>query len=82
MVTKKTWKEFRDSGLLWWINTTLHMFGWAIVYNFDDNNNIVEVHPARVKFRGFKENNVEEGYQKVSKYLQDNIDELVKETLE
>nr|WP_297935692.1 hypothetical protein [uncultured Lachnoclostridium sp.] len=26
MVTKKTWQEFRDSGLLWWINMILHTF--------------------------------------------------------
>jgi hypothetical protein len=24
MVDKKTWKEFRDSGMLWWINMILH----------------------------------------------------------
>lgn len=29
MLTKKTWKEFRESGFLWWINMILHTFGWA-----------------------------------------------------
>jgi hypothetical protein len=82
MVKEKSWKEFRDFGLLWWINTILHMFGWAIVYNFNDNEEIVDVYPARVKFRGFQEKNVTEGYQKVSKYLQENIDDLVKESME
>ena len=24
MIEKKTWKEFRDSGLLWFVNTILH----------------------------------------------------------
>lgn len=37
MVTKKTWKEFRESGFLWWINMILHTFGWAIVIDVDDN---------------------------------------------
>ena len=31
MVKKKTWQEFRKTGLLWFINTILHAFGWAIV---------------------------------------------------
>jgi len=29
MLTRKTGKEFRESGLLWFINSTLHLFGWA-----------------------------------------------------
>jgi len=40
MVNKKSWEEFKDSGLLWWINTLLHTFGYAIVYNYDENGNI------------------------------------------
>jgi len=81
MVTKKSWEEFRASGLLWFINTTLHMFGWTIVVKVmdADNDTIVEVYPARVKFRGFNEDINTKGYQKVSKYLQDNVEELAKE---
>jgi hypothetical protein len=30
MVVEKSWDEFRNSGLLWWINMILHTFGWAI----------------------------------------------------
>jgi len=36
MVKKKTWKEFRETGLLWWINMVLHTFGWAIVIDIND----------------------------------------------
>lgn len=79
MVEKKTWIEFRENRLLWWINTMLHMFGWAIVYEFDDNI-LKEVYPARVKFRGFSEKINDEGYQKVTDYLKNNIEELSKET--
>jgi len=82
MVNKKTWEEFRDNGLLWWINTILHTFGWAIVYEMDDNKTIKEVYPARVKFRGFGNKNIEEGYQRVSKYLVDNAEDLYKESME
>lgn len=80
MVNKKTWDEFRNSGLLWWINTLLHTFGWAIIYEFDDSKKISNVYPARVKFRGFDEKSNTEGYIKVSKYINENSKELLKES--
>ena len=79
MVNKKTWKEFKDSGLLWWINMLLHTFGWSIVLELEKGE-IKNVYPARVKFRGFDEKNNTEGYIKVSNYLKDNINDLVKES--
>ena len=82
MVTKKSWKEFRDVGLLWWVNTMLHMFGWAIVVEMNDDKEITDAYPARVKFRGFDEKTNEKGYQKVSNYLLNNITEIEQETRE
>lgn len=79
MVTKKTWKEFRESGFLWWINMILHTFGWAIVVDIDDNGEITDAYPARVKFRGFGEKNNTEGYIKVSQYMKENISDLLEE---
>jgi len=79
MVDKKTWAEFRSAGLLWWINQILHAFGWAIVAEID-NDEIVNVYPARVKFRGFSENLNTEGYIKVSEYLKANADVLLNES--
>jgi hypothetical protein len=81
MIEKKTWKEFQDAGLLWWINTILHMFGWAIVVGFNQGE-IVEVFPARVKFRGFDEATNSTGYEKVTEYLQKEVDVLLKEVKE
>lgn len=52
MVNKISWQEFRDSGMLWWINMILHTFGLAIVFDMEDGE-IKEVYPARVKYRGF-----------------------------
>lgn len=80
MVSKKSWKELKDSGLLWWINMLLHTFGWAIVYNIDDNGSVIEVYPARVKFRGFDDKSNTEGYIKVSEYLNKESEELLKES--
>lgn len=82
MVNRKSWKEFKDSGLLWWINTILHTFGWAIVFDVEEDGTISEVYPARVKFRGFSEDVNTEGYKKVSKYLVGEVTELAREANE
>lgn len=81
MVNKKTWKEFKETGMLWWINMILHTFGWAIVYE-SENGNITDVYPARVKFRGFTEESNTKGYINVSKYLNDSSAELLRESEE
>ena len=78
MINKKTWSEFKETGLLWFINGILHLFGWAIVIE-SENKEITDVYPARVKFRGFSVECSDRGYYNVSKYLQDNIGELIKE---
>lgn len=81
MINKKTWKEFYDSGMLWWINMILHTFGWAICYESEYDGTILDVYPIRMKFRGFPQKVNTDGYIKVSKYLKDNIDELVEEAM-
>lgn len=82
-VTKKTWEEFRSNGLLWFINTILHLFGWAIVIDFSENGKeIIDVYPARVSYRGFSEEINTYGYNKVTQYLKDNIEDLAKESEE
>jgi hypothetical protein len=85
MVTKKTWQEFRETGLLLFINQMLHLFGWAVVFEYESFDNktdkgiIKEIYPARVKFRGFHEEAVGESYKNITKYLDKNIKALVKE---
>jgi len=81
MVEKREWKEFRETGLLWLINQTLHLFGWAIVLEIEEED-IINVYPARVKFRGFDGESNTQGYIKVSEYLSKNIKDLLKESRE
>jgi len=81
MVDKKSWEEFRASGLLWWINTSLHLFGWAIVVELEADR-IVDAYPARVKFRGFDAQSTEQGYITLTDYLKKNIAELAIEVAE
>lgn len=83
MVDKKTWEEFRNAGLLWWINMILHTFGWAIVVDLDmETGKISDCYPARIKFRGFDENSNSNGYIKVTKFMNENAEELYKEAIE
>lgn len=80
MVTKKNWNEFRETGLLLFINQFLHIFGWAIVTEIDEETNeVINAYPARVKFRGFGEKNTTKAYQKLTQYMVDNSNELNKE---
>jgi hypothetical protein len=76
MIDKKTWKDFKDSGLLWFINTTLHLFGWVIVFEVDEDGIISEVYPARTNFRGFPAEVNDDGYIKLTNHLSDIISEL------
>ena len=78
-VKKKTWKEFKDTKLLWWINRILHTFGWAIVYQLDGKGEIIEVYPARVTYRGFSEKSEAEGFTGISQYLKYTVADLEKE---
>jgi hypothetical protein len=79
MVERKSWSEFRSAGLLWLINSTLHLFGWSIVVEIEDGE-VKDCYPARVKYRGFENADNDEGYRKVTGYLADNIKDLQKET--
>lgn len=83
MTEKKSWAEFRESGFLWWINMILHTFGWAIIFEYDhQNEKITDVYPARVKFRGFNEDSNSRGYKRVSKYMKENSMDLYYESKE
>lgn len=83
MINKKTWDEFRDTGLLWFVNTILHVFGWTIVVEGDtdekdENGNFVTktAYPARTKYRGFPEEVNDRGYKNITDYMVNNVKEL------
>lgn len=83
MIEKKTWQDFQKTGLLMFINEFLHIFGWAIVFEYDKNIGFVkDVYPARVKFRGFGDKSQTMAYQKLTTYLENNINRLKKEAYE
>jgi hypothetical protein len=76
MVEQKSWNEFRKCGLVWFINRTLHLFGWAIVIETNDKEEITDVYPARCKYRGFTKESEDKGFKNLTLFLKDNIKEL------
>lgn len=74
-ITKKTWDEFKNTRLLWWVNRTLHLFGWCIILEMDKGI-VSSVYPARVTFRGFNAETEEKGYLELSEYLKNNINDI------
>ena len=46
---RKNWNEFRETGLFWFINSILHVFGWVIDIEAS-NNEITDVYPARTEY--------------------------------
>jgi hypothetical protein len=79
MNERKTWNEFRSSGMLWAANRILHMFGWAITYEYDGED-IVKVYPVRTKLRGFAPDVDKHGFQAVSDFVADNAEDLAGES--
>lgn len=79
LINPKTWQDFRDCGLFWWVNRSLHLFGWAIVFEVDASGAIIKVFPARCKFRGFAQEIESEEFVKLHKYIRDNAEDLLDE---
>ena len=34
----KDWQQFANDGMLWLVNMILHIFGWAIIYQYDNES--------------------------------------------
>jgi hypothetical protein len=80
MVQRMTWEQFHSSKLLWWVNRSLHLLGWAIIIVYDDEaKKVVDAYPARVRYRGFSEADETEGFAVLSKAMAKNAKQLAKE---
>jgi hypothetical protein len=70
MIERRTWEEFREVGLLWWVNRVLHLFGWVIVCELEEGSeHIKDIYPAHCTFRGFTREAETEGFSKLTGYL-------------
>ena len=76
---KKTWKEFRAVGLLWFVNKFLHLIGWVLVVVVDDETgDVTECYPARCSLIGFEREHDVEGFKVLRQHLADNSERLEK----
>lgn len=82
MIHRKTWEEFRNTGLFLFINSILHAFGWAIIIEADEDGKAIETsaYPARVKFRGFSDESTAKAHKKIGQYLKENASDLADES--
>lgn len=72
-IKKISGKEFKESGMLWFVNSILHTFGMALTW--DSKTDVIE--PVITKFRGFEEKYNDQGYRALTEYMRDNADALV-----
>lgn len=75
MVDRRSWDEFRATGLFLFVNSFLHIFGWCLAYDPDKDI----CYPARCKFRGFAEDNVSRAYINLSRFVEENATDLREE---
>ncbi len=71
--SSNAWEEFQEAGLLWWINRQLHLFGWAICYEVNDEGKVLNVQPIRVAHQGFSEASEEMGFEKLTAHLKETL---------
>lgn len=65
------------TGLMWWINRALHVFGWAIVVEvMEADGSVVDVYPARVTYLGFPAEAEDRGFMRVRTWMEQNAAEL------
>ena len=69
------WEDFLNSGLLWFVNNILHVFGRAFVFEFEEDE-IKRVYFARCRCRGFTEECEREGFSKIYGFLKSEIEDF------
>ena len=77
MFEEKTWEEFRSTGLLVFINSFLHIFGWSLAAIVESDPatgkpQTIAVVPGRTKFRGFSSDSVSNAHKKLAAYMVEN----------
>ena len=82
MYEEKTWLDLQKTGLIMFINTFLHIFGWCIILEAEDDGTFKRAYPARTKWRGFSSDSMDRAYKKITNEMKENIDQLIKDVEE
>lgn len=75
VIQEKSFEEFQDTGLLMFINSFLHIFGWVICYDPEKKS----LYPARTIYRGFSEASQEKNYLKITEYMAKEASQLLEQ---
>lgn len=67
-IEKRSWEEFHQTRLLWWINRTLRLFGWSIVLVVQDEK-VVDVYPAKTNATSFPEDFEKTAFKELQEYI-------------
>ena len=77
-LVKIDWDEFRGTGLLRFVNAFLHIFGYVIVIEKDDEGKVTSVYPAKTIWRGFPAEAMSESYKNVAELMHRDHEEILK----
>jgi hypothetical protein len=73
---RRSWEEFRETGLLYFINSFLHIFGWEITAYIDGEGKTVECCPTQTDFREINIDSAKLSYKKLARYMKDHSHKL------
>jgi hypothetical protein len=63
------WNQFRRTGLLAFVNSFLHAFGWTLTVEVDEDNIVMDAWPEQTKKRGFSPKSMSTMYSKLDRWL-------------
>lgn len=72
-------EEFQATGLVFLVNSILHVFGWALTIVCERDGSMSRLYPSRTSYRGFAPEAVERGYGKLNDYLCGNVHRITAE---
>ena len=77
-LVKIDWNEFRETGLFRFVNAFLHIFGYVIVMEVEDDGTVKSVYPAKTIWRGFTQEAMSDSYKKVAELMHRDHEEILK----
>ena len=79
-IEERSWEEFQETGMLWWVNRILHLFGWCIVVEMDEKGKVGKAYPARCNYRGFPRDAEESGFARLTEHLHTEMPKMIRDT--
>lgn len=75
-------EEFHKTGLLLFVNQFLHIFGWALVIEMNNDGSGMRLYPSRCKYRGFSTESTTKAYINITKHIEERLPQLLDDVKE